>query len=145
MPASRTHWHLEPNRLAQAIADHRRRGQSLLDLTISNPTLCGFRYREADILAALADRRALQYVPESKGQLEARQAVSEYYKGRLGFDGCSRCIDPERIVLTSGTSEAYSHIFRLLCEPGDEVAVPAPSYPLFDFLADLADVHLVPY
>ena len=107
--------------------------------------MCGFTYPQQEILAALADPRALVYRPESKGLLEAREAVAEYYCRRAGFSALSARIDPERIVLASGTSEAYSHIFRLLCEAGDEILVPAPSYPLFEFLADLADIRLVPY
>jgi alanine-synthesizing transaminase len=145
MFASRTNWRLETNRLTRALEEHRRSGKELLDLTASNPTTCGLAYPEREILAALADPRGLVYRPESKGLLEARQAVAEYYAGRAGFSGSSARIDPERILLASGTSEAYSHIFRLLCEAGDEILVPAPSYPLFEFLADLADIRLVSY
>jgi alanine-synthesizing transaminase len=145
MFASRTNWRLETNRLTRALEEHRRSGKDLLDLTASNPTTCGFAYPEREILLALTDPRGLVYRPESKGLLEARQAVAEYYAGRAGFSGSSARIDPERILLASGTSEAYSHIFRLLCEAGDEILVPAPSYPLFEFLADLADIRLVPY
>jgi alanine-synthesizing transaminase len=153
MFSSRTNWPLEPNRLAQALFEQRRRGVSIIDLTISNPTACGLVYPEQEILRALSDPRALEYAPESKGRLDARGAVAEYYRGRRGFgdaaDGrdihLKRIVDPERIVFTAGTSEAYTYIFRLLCEPGDEVLVPTPSYPLFGFLADLADVRLVPY
>jgi alanine-synthesizing transaminase len=145
MFASRTKWPLETNRLTQALEECRRSGREILDLSESNPTACGFHYPEREILAALADPRGLIYRPESKGLLEARHAVAEYYAGRAGFSGASARVDPDRILLASGTSEAYSHIFRLLCEPGDEILVPAPSYPLFEFLADLADIHLVPY
>jgi len=145
MFASRTKWPLETNRLTQALEECRRSGREILDLSESNPTACGFHYPEREILAALADPRGLIYRPESKGLLEARHAVAEYYTGRAGFSGASARVDPDRILLASGTSEAYSHIFRLLCEPGDEILVPAPSYPLFEFLADLADIHLVPY
>jgi alanine-synthesizing transaminase len=145
MFASRTNWRLETNRLARALEERRRSGRELLDLTESNPTACGFVYPEREILAALGDPRGLVYRPESKGMLEARETVAEYYAGRSGFSGSSTRVDPERVLLASGTSEAYSHIFRLLCEPGDEILVPAPSYPLFEFLADLADIHLVPY
>ena len=116
-----------------------------MDLTVSNPTACGLAYPEQQILAALADPRALAYRPESKGLRDAREAVAEYYGGRSGFGGLRRPVDPEDVLLASGTSEAYSHIFRLLCEQGDEILVPAPSYPLFEFLADLADIRLVPY
>jgi alanine-synthesizing transaminase len=145
MFASRTKWPLETNRLTQALEERRRSGREILDLSESNPTACGFHYPEREILAALADPRGLVYRPESKGLLESRHAVAEYYAGRDGFSGASARVDPERILLASGTSEAYSHIFRLLCEPEDEILVPAPSYPLFEFLADLADIHLVPY
>ena len=145
MFASRTNWRLETNRLTRALEEHRRSGKELFDLTVSNPTTCGLAYPEREILAALADPRGLVYRPESKGLREAREAVAEYYAGRAGFSGSSARIDPEHILLASGTSEAYSHIFRLLCEAGDEILVPAPSYPLFEFLADLADIRLVPY
>jgi aspartate/methionine/tyrosine aminotransferase len=145
MFASRTNWRLETNCLTRALEEHRRSGKELFDLTASNPTTCGFAYPEREILAALGDPRGLVYRPESKGLLEAREAVAEYYSGHAGFFGPSVRIDPEGILLASGTSEAYTHIFRLLCEAGDEILVPAPSYPLFEFLADLADIHLVPY
>ncbi|MBZ5700119.1 MAG: pyridoxal phosphate-dependent aminotransferase [Acidobacteriia bacterium] len=145
MFASRTNWRLNPNRFTQALEEHRRSGKPLWDLTVSNPTACGLAYPDQEIVAALADRRAIEYRPESKGILEAREGVSDYYRGRMGFSGSGERVDPERILLTSGTSEGYSHIFRLLCEAGDEVLVPAPSYPLFEFLGDLADLRLVPY
>src|ERR1700692_3560803 len=145
MFASRTNWHLETNRLTRALKERRRSGEDLLDWTASNPTTCGFAYPEREILAALTDPRGLVYRPESKGLREARETVAEYYAGRLGFSGSVARVDPERVLLASGTSEAYSHIFRLLCEAGDEILVPAPSYPLFEYLADLADIRLVPY
>jgi alanine-synthesizing transaminase len=145
MFASRTKWRLDPNRFTQALEEHRRSGKALWDLTISNPTVCGLAYPAEEIVAALADRRALEYRPESKGLREAREAIAGYYRGRTGFAGSGEHVDPEHILLTSGTSEGYSHIFRLLCEAGDEIFVPAPSYPLFEFLADLADIRLVPY
>ena len=145
MFASRTNWRLEPNGLAIALEEHRRRGKPLFDLTNSNPTTCGFRYPEERIFAAMSNRRALRYEPESKGLRTAREAIADYYRGRPGFSAAGARIDPERIVITSGTSEAYDYVFRLLCEAGDEVLAPAPSYPLFDYLADLADVRAVPY
>jgi aspartate/methionine/tyrosine aminotransferase len=145
MFGSRTNWRLDPNQFAQALEAHRRAGKDLLDLTVSNPTECGISYPEREILEALVDPRALVYSPEGKGLREAREAVADYYLGRTGFAGQGVRVDPECIVLTSGTSEGYSHIFRLLCETGDEILVPAPSYPLFEFLADLADIRLVPF
>src|SRR5882724_4563883 len=145
MFGSRTNWRLDPNQFAQALEAHRRAGKDLLDLTVSNPTECGISYPEREILAALADPRALAYLPESKGLREAREGVAGYYDGRMGFAGQGQSVDPERVVFTSGTSEGYSHIFRLMCDAGDEILVPSPSYPLFEFLADLADIRLVPY
>jgi alanine-synthesizing transaminase len=145
MFTARTNWNLQTNRFAQALENHRRAGKSLLDLTASNPTTCGFKYPVQEILSALSDPRALEYSPESKGLRSAREAVGEYYSGRPGFGICSGSLDPERIILTAGTSEAYGYIFRLLCEPGDEILFPAPSYPLLEYLAALNDVRLVPY
>ncbi len=138
MFAARTAWRLTPNRFSTALAKARRRGRPLLDLTESNPTRVGLRY-PAGILEALADPRGLEYRPEALGLREAREAVTAYYRD-LGPE-----LDPASVVLASGTSEAYSFLFRLLCDPGDEVLVAAPSYPLFEFLADLQDLKLVSY
>lgn len=145
MFAKRTNWNLELNRFARALEAHRAAGKKLFDLTASNPTTCGFAYPEKEILSALSAPRALTYSPDSKGLPSAREAVARYYDGKRGYSGSACAIDPERIILTASTSEAYSYIFRLLCEPGDEILVPAPSYPLFEFLAGLNDVRLVPY
>ena len=145
MFAARTNWNLQANRFSRALQNHRATGKVLFDLTASNPTTCGFAYPAEEILSALANRRALEYSPESKGLRRAREAVAEYYQDRPGFGICAGSVDPERIILTAGTSEAYNYIFRLLCEPGDEILFPAPSYPLLEYLAGLNDVRLVPY
>jgi alanine-synthesizing transaminase len=145
MFTARTNWNLQTNRFSLALEDHHRSGKEVLDLTASNPTMCGFEYPAEEILGALADPGALEYSPESKGLRSAREAVAEYYLGRPGFGICAGSVDPERIILTAGTSEAYGYIFRLLCEPGDEILFPAPSYPLLEYLATLNDVKLVPY
>ena len=145
MFASRTNWNLQPNRFAKALEEHRRSGKPLFDLTNSNPTSCGFSYPEERIFAALKDSRALRYEPESQGLRHAREAIADYYHGRPGFFSAQTHVDPSRIVLTSSTSEAYNYVFRLLCDVGDEVLVPAPSYPLFEYLADLADIRPVSY
>ncbi len=138
MFAARTAWRLTPNRFSTALAEARRSGRELLDLTESNPTRVGLRY-PAGTLDALADPRGLEYRPHAQGLEEARAAVAAYYRD-LGAQ-----VDSGSIVLTSGTSEAYSFLFRLLCDPGEEVLVAAPSYPLFEFLADIQDVKLVSY
>jgi aspartate/methionine/tyrosine aminotransferase len=140
MFSRRTAWSLTPNALARALDAHPKR--ELLDLTASNPTRVGLHYEEAEILGALADSAALVYRPEPKGLFPARAAVTEYYRE---ISSGSVQISPERIILTVSTSEAYSFVFRLLCEVGDEVLVPVPSYPLFEFLAGLQDIRLTPY
>jgi len=145
MFASRTNWRLDRNHFTQALETHRCSGKELFDLTVSNPTECGLVYPEKEILQALGNPRMMKYTPESKGLREAREAVSGYYRQHSGFGAGTREVDPDNVLLTSGTSEGYSHIFRLLCEPGDEVLVPAPSYPLVEFLADLADIRLISY
>jgi aspartate/methionine/tyrosine aminotransferase len=139
MFSQRTDWHLAPNRYTEAADRFRAEGRHALDLTASNPTRVNLSYDEAAILKSLASTDSLRYQPEPKGLLSARQAVAAYYQALA----CN--VSPERILLTTSTSEAYSFVFRLLCDPGDEVLVPAPSYPLFQFLADLQDVKLVPY
>jgi alanine-synthesizing transaminase len=140
MFSHRTNWRLSPNPLTHALEKARASGQKLLDLTISNPTEAGIRPDAEIVVAALANPEAMHYDPQPRGLLGARKAVSHYYRESHEFD-----LDPERLVLTTSTSEAYSYIFRLLCNSGDEILVPKPSYPLFEFLADLADVNLVPY
>lgn len=139
MFAHRTNWNFETNRLSQALARHRTAGKALLDLTASNPTECGFAYAAAAILEALANPAALRYSPDARGLQIAREAVAGYYAAR-------RVVVPwDDIILTTSTSEAYSFAFRLLSNPGDEVLIPEPSYPLFAFLADIQDVKLVHY
>jgi aspartate/methionine/tyrosine aminotransferase len=139
MFAQRTKWNLASNRLSEALARHRAAGQPLIDLTLSNPTEAGFTYDGESILDALRHPDALKYHPDPQGLPVARRAVAEYYSR----GGANVSID--NIVLTTSTSEAYSFVFRVLCNPGDEILVPAPSYPLFDFLADIQDVKLLPY
>ena len=138
MFATRTNWNLTPNPLAQALARFRASGRKLHDLTASNPTDCGFQYDGASILKALITPAVLKYHPDPRGLKPARKAVAEYYSQR-GDEAA------DDLILTVSTSEAYSYAFRLLCNPGDEVLVPTPSYPLFDFLADIQDVKLVRY
>jgi alanine-synthesizing transaminase len=139
MFASRTNWNLNPNRLAETLERHKSGGGRLLDLSASNPTECSFKYDAPAIMRSLCSPASLQYRPDPKGLTSARQAVSDYYAER----GERIAIDD--LILTASTSEAYSFIFRLLCNPGDELLIPTPGYPLFDFLADVNDVRLVRY
>jgi aspartate/methionine/tyrosine aminotransferase len=131
----RTNWNTEESALARA---HRLRveaGLPIADLTASNPTRCGFEY-PSDLLRVLTDAGGRDYDPQPRGLHEARDAVCAYYAEH------GVAVAPDRVVLTTSTSEAYSYLFRLLCDPGDEVVVPQPGYPLFDFLAVLDDVRL---
>ena len=139
MFAKRTNWNLAPNRLSLALAAHRTAGKPLLDLTVSNPTECGFEYDRSAILNALSNPAALSYEPNPRGLESARSAVAGYYADR------GESVSIEDIFLTTSTSEAYSYVFRTLCDPGDELLIPSPSYPLFDFLAEIQDVRLVRY
>jgi alanine-synthesizing transaminase len=139
MFAKRTNWNLETNRLSAALAAHREAGKPLIDLTVSNPTECGFQYDDEAILNALRNPAALKYEPNPRGLAVARSAVAEYYAEH------GAVVSNEDIFLTASTSEAYSYVFRTLCNPGDEVLIPEPSYPLFEFLADIQDVRLVRY
>ena len=140
MFSTRTNWPLTRNPFTQALDELRAANVPLLDLTASNPTHCGFHYDSAAILSAFQNPAALTYDPQPKGTLAARQEVARYY-----FDDHQTTIDPESLILTTSTSEAYTYAFRLLCNPGDELLLPKPSYPLFEFLAGLQDVRLVPY
>jgi aspartate/methionine/tyrosine aminotransferase len=140
MFSQRTNWTLTPNRHAQALEQLRAAGTPILDLTASNPTNCGFHYDAAAILDAFRKPGALAYDPQPRGLLPAREEVSRYY-----LQDHHVAVNPQSIVLTTSTSEAYSYVFRLLCNAHDEILVPKPSYPLFEFLADLQDVTLVPY
>ena len=139
MFAKRTNWNLAQNGLSEALAVHRAARRPLFDLTVSNPTECGFGYDGAAILKALSNPAVLSYEPNSRGLESARRAVARYY-GEHNAE-----VSPEDIFLTTSTSEAYSYAFRTLCDPGDELLIPSPSYPLFDFLADIQDVSLVRY
>jgi len=137
--SSRLQWDSQPNPLSILLAEKRCKRAAVIDLTESNPTRAGLDYPGGELLAALADPRALRYDPDPRGLLAAREAVSEYYAKR-GVD-----VPASRILLTASTSEAYSYLFKLLADPGDEILVPRPSYPLFDYLAAMESVRVIQY
>jgi alanine-synthesizing transaminase len=137
--SARTGWDVGESGFAKAIREARASGRPLLDLTVSNPTVCGFEYDVEEILAPLRDVRAMTYDPDPRGMRSAREAVAGYYADH------GAVADPDSVVMTTSTSEGYGYLFRLLCDAGDEVLVAQPSYPLFDFLADLEDVRLKSY
>jgi len=138
MFSSRFRWDFQANRLTRALDPKKRAGAELLDLTESNPTRVDLRY-PPEILEAFRDDRLLRYEPSPSGLREAREAVAGYY-GRRGFT-----VEPERILLTASTSEAYAYLFKLLTDPGDQVLVPRPSYPLFEFLGTMESVEVRTY
>jgi aspartate/methionine/tyrosine aminotransferase len=128
----------EPNALALAEAERRAAGTGLLDLTVSNPTRCGLD-TPADWTRLLDDPAGRTYDPHPQGLRPARKAIAEYYARR------GQAVDPDDLFLTSGTSEAYSHLFKLLANPGDRVLAPRPSYPLLHSLAGLESLQLDAY
>lgn len=137
--SQRTNWNLAENDLASAVCARRAAGQPLLDLTVSNPTNCGFVYDDAALLAPLSNLTVLHYEPDPLGMIAAREAVAHYYSD------AGATVPLDHLCLTTSTSEAYSFLFRLLCNAGDQVLVASPSYPLFDYIAQLDDVQLREY
>ncbi|MBI5024537.1 MAG: pyridoxal phosphate-dependent aminotransferase [Candidatus Omnitrophica bacterium] len=136
MFSERTSWPLSSNRITRTLEQLKKADVPIIDLTESTPTRCGFAYPSREILQPLASDKNLRYEPQPQGSLEAREAVAKYYKQQ------GRDVPVERIFLTASTSEAYSYLFRLLVDAGQEVLFPRPSYPLFKFLGDLSDVAL---
>jgi aspartate/methionine/tyrosine aminotransferase len=137
--SERTNWDLAENELAAAVRERRAAGRELFDLTVSNPTCCGLAYDDTALLTPLANAAALRYEPDPLGMIAAREAIARYYRD------AGAAVPIERLCLTTSTSEAYSFLFRLLCNAGDEVLVARPSYPLFDYIAQLDDVQLREY
>lgn len=143
MFSARVAWDTPHNQLTQALRALRQSASSpdLIDLAESNPTRVALLPEEElrDLLAPLADPRGLCYAPDPRGLRAARVAVADYYQGRgIG-------VDPDHLVLCASTSEAYAWLFQLLCDPGDQVLIPQPSYPLFGHLAGLCAVKASPY
>jgi aspartate/methionine/tyrosine aminotransferase len=137
--SDRVAFNLEKNRLTLLLEEKRRARVSILDLTESNPTTAGFAYPEQEILEALCRPEVIKYEPTARGLSSTRKAIAEYY-----FDRGIK-VSSEQILLTSSTSEAYSFLFKLLMDPGDEILIPCPSYPLFEFLARLEGTQVQTY
>lgn len=136
MFSSRTQWNFQSNPLTKRLEQLRARGERIIDLTESNPTRCGFKNNLAPLIDALSHDAAQVYSPDPKGLDVARKAVQNFYKNQ----GVS--VEPNQIVLTASTSEAYSFLFRLLCNPDEKILVPKPGYPLLEYLAQLNDVTI---
>ena len=136
--SERTAWNVEEIEYAAAL-HHARGERQLIDLAVSNPSRCGFAWSPEALLSPLQNPASLVYAPEPFGLLSAREAVSTYYRDHGAL------VPPEQICLTTSTSEAYGMLFQLLCDPGDEILIARPSYPLFQLLARLHDVTLREY
>ncbi len=134
MFSSRTDWDLQPSALFSLLQQKRKIGEDVVDLTESNPTHCGFTFLSDLSLEPNIFRRSAKYEPNPKGLLAARQTIAGWYAAQ------GTTVDPERIVLTASTSEAYSFLLRLLCNPAESVAIPKPGYPLFEYLCQINDV-----
>jgi aspartate/methionine/tyrosine aminotransferase len=139
MTSRRTNWDLAANAFAARLEEVRAGGGPRVDLTETNPTRVGLAWPAAELAEVLSDPRVARHDPSPQGAPEAREAVAAWLASR------GAAVDPARILLTASTSEAYAFLLKLLCDPGDEVLVPAPSYPLLDVLAGLEGVTLVRY
>ena len=139
MFSKRSDWPAGQNLLSKALEEKKKFAQEILDLTLSNPTLCGFEYLKNPAFQNLNDAKNILYEPDPHGLLAARQAITGYYAGK------NIEVLPEQIFLTSSTSEAYSFLFRLLADPQDTILAPRPGYPLFDHLSQINDLTLEQY
>jgi hypothetical protein len=139
MFSRRTAWDVSPNRLSHARLHHRSCGRTALDLSCSNPTAVALTYPE-EFYTSLFEQPAIHYEPAPLGLRSAREALADLYYGRR-----SLFVDAERVCLGASTSEVYGQLLALLCDPGDIILVPSPSYPLLDYLAELARVEIVTY
>jgi aspartate/methionine/tyrosine aminotransferase len=139
MFSDRFDWDQSPNALSLLLGDKIRKGETVVDLTESNPTRVGLTYDVDTILVALSQPAAMEYAPDPQGLLMARQAIAKYYRER------GEPIDTDSLFLTAGTSDAYSILFKLLGNPGDEVLIPRPGYPLLSYLTRLDSLRACAY
>jgi len=137
--AKRAQWNTRINALTLLKSQLEEQGVDYIDATNTNPTQCEFEFLNHESYGLLKDNQCSVYEANPKGYRKTRVDISKYYAS-LG-----QAVDPDDIILTSGTSEAYSYIFRLLCNPGDSILSPAPSYPLLDYLANLNDIRIQEY
>lgn len=147
MPSSRVPVPAEfaPNRLAILLESKRGEGRALLDLTGTNPTRAGLAWPAPTLLSAITGDGVARHDPDPRGPASARDAVAAYLSSRAGDGAGALTVPPDRIFLTASTSEGYAHLFRLLCDPGDEVLIPRPCYPLIEPIARLECVRAIPY
>jgi alanine-synthesizing transaminase len=139
MFSDRSDWDQHPNALSVLLQDKTSRGDAILDLTVSNPTRIGLNYDAEEILAALSQPRSMTYEPDPRGLMQAREAIAAYYADH------GEGVDSDAVFLTASTSEAYSILFKLLGNPGDEILIPRPGYPLLSYLACFEGLNAVSY
>jgi alanine-synthesizing transaminase len=139
MFSDRSNWDQRPNSLSVLLQNKKSKGEAVLDLTVSNPTRIGLAYDFEEILAALSQPQSMLYEPDSRGLVQAREAIATYYAGH------GEGVDLDAIFLTASTSEAYSILFKLLGNPGEEILIPSPGYPLLSYLACFEGLNAVSY
>jgi alanine-synthesizing transaminase len=139
MFSKRFEYNIEENKLSRLLKEKKAACINVFDLTESNPTNAGFSYNEIGIRNSIATSDSTKYNPDPKGLKSSREAVSQYYNEK------NLNINADNIILTSGTSEAYSFIFKLLADPEDEILIPRPGYPLFSFIAEMESVRIKYY
>lgn len=125
----------ESNALTTALGELRQQGIAVTDLTVSNPIAARLVFPCEALRSALAGESVSEYTPDPLGRWETREAIARWH---------GRGVAPDDIALTASTSEAYGWLFKLLCDPGEAVLVPSPSYPLFEWLARLEGVSATP-
>ncbi len=139
MFSDRSNWDQRPNSLSVLLQIKKSRGDAILDLTVSNPTRVGLNYDFEEILAALSQPQSMAYEPDPRGLMQAREAIAAYYADH------GEGVDSDAIFLTASTSEAYSILFKLLGNPGEEILIPRPGYPLLSYLACFEGLNAVSY
>ena len=139
MFSDRSNWNLSPNSLSALLQNKTSKGDTIFDLTVSNPTRVGLEYNTEEILAALSQPQSMIYEPDPRGLMQAREAISTYYRD------VGERVDLDSIFLTASTSEAYSILFKVLGNPGDEILIPRPGYPLLSYLACFEGLNPISY
>jgi alanine-synthesizing transaminase len=139
MFSDRSNWDLSPNSLSVLLQNKTSRGDVIFDLTVSNPTQIGLDYDSQEILAAISQPQSMAYEPDPRGLVQAREAIATYYRSQ------GERVDSDAVFLTASTSEAYSILFKLLGNPGEEILIPRPGYPLLSYLVCFEGVQAVSY
>jgi alanine-synthesizing transaminase len=127
------------NEFAEILSEYKSQNVFYIDLTTSNPTQAGFQYPSEAIRHSFQTADLITYLPDPQGDKKARDTIREYYKSK-GIE-----IESEDLFLVSSSSEAYSYLFKLFCDAGDSILIPAPGYPLFEFLSVMEGLRTISY